>query len=92
MLDGTEFFECQCGADGHVLKIIKSKDPEDPEVYVTMFLEPDWPWWKRIGVAVRYLLGWAPKRNPFAVCIVRPEDFRRARDLFQEMHDFVEGE
>ena len=58
MLDGTEFFECECGSDEHTLRFILDLDktpgkdyignqmPRLPELYVSVFLQEK-PWYVR---------------------------------------------
>ena len=51
MLDGTYYFECQCGSDEHTLKFTLDKGGDAcddvAEIYTSVFLNAWEPWYRR---------------------------------------------
>lgn len=43
MLDGTYFFECQCGADEHTLRFTLDVDEDFSGIHVAVFLDRMYP-------------------------------------------------
>lgn len=55
---------CDCSDPAHSMEfVLFFGDGEEPELYVSVQLNPNHPWWKRIGYAVMYVLG---KRSRFS--------------------------
>jgi hypothetical protein len=75
----TEFFECACFSDEHTLKF--SYDPDENELYTSVYLNQYRSVWKRIWVAVRYVCGYRTKYGHWDCFILRPEDAIRLRSL-----------
>jgi hypothetical protein len=71
----TEFFECACYSDEHTLKF--SYDPEDNELYTTVFLNQYRNVFKRVWVALKYVFGYRCKYGDWDCFIMRPEDGER---------------
>ena len=86
MLDGTHFFECECGSDEHTLRF--TLDKEDGDIHTSIFLNQYRPWWKRIYVAIRYVLGYNCKYGHWDNWILNRDDACRLRDMCDE---FIEG-
>lgn len=75
----TEFFECACFSDEHTLKF--SYDPDENELYTSVYLNQYRSVWKRIWVALRYVCGYRTKYGHWDCFILRPEDAARLRSL-----------
>ena len=91
MLDGTHFFECDCGSDEHTLRFTLDKDPEDPGIHTSIFLN-DWrPWWKRLYVGIRYALGYKCKYGHWDAWILRRSDAIRLRAMLNDFIGSVEA-
>lgn len=86
MLDGSYFFECACGSDEHVLRFTLDKDPEDPGIYTSIFLNADYRWYQRLAVAMRYVLGYKCKYGHWDTWILCKED---AKSLIAMLEDFI---
>ena len=86
MLDGTEFFECRCGADEHTLRFILDLEvADDPELHAHVFLN-DWrPWYKRWWVAIKYALGYKCKYGHWDSWILCPEDAHRLKAMLDRV-------
>jgi len=84
MLDGTEYFECQCGSDEHTLRFTLSLD--DPAyIYTSVFLG-SYPWgWRRIWTGIKYLFGYKCKYGHWDCFMLRPEDAARLRSLLDRL-------
>jgi hypothetical protein len=85
MLDGTEFFECQCGADEHTLRMILDLDPMDPCIYTTVYMNPYLPWYRRAWIGIKYMLGEPWRTGAFTEFMMRPEDVPRIRALLDQL-------
>lgn len=75
----TEFFECACFSDEHTLKF--SYDPDENELYTSVYLNQYRSIWRRIWVAIRYVCGYRTKYGHWDCFILRPEDAARLRSL-----------
>ncbi len=80
-----EYFECKCFGEEHVLRFtLDDATYEDREIYVSMFLNPDYRWWRRIWSALRYLFGKKCNYGHFDVWLMRDEDAKRLRTMLDE--------
>jgi len=86
MLDGTHYFECECGADEHTLRFVLDK--EDPRIYTSIFLHQYRPGWKRVWTGIKYILGYKSKYGHWSVWELRDEDVKRLRDMCEK---YLEG-
>lgn len=80
MLDGTEYFECECGSDEHTLRFILSLD-DDSEIYSKVFLNDYRSFWQRLVVSIKYLFGYKCKYGHWDCFIMKAEDAQRLSDL-----------
>lgn len=78
----TEFFECACYSDEHTLKF--GYDPEDNEMYTSVFLNQYHNVFKRIWVALKYVFGYKCKYGHWDCFIMRPEDAERMKGLLDK--------
>jgi hypothetical protein len=82
MLDGTEFYECDCGSDEHTLRFIldldkrETKNP-DPMIYTNVYLNNWEHWYKRVWTAIKYVFGYKCKYGHWDCFILRYEDADR---------------
>lgn len=82
MLDGSHYFECQCGGAEHTLRFVLNK--EDDELYTSIFLN-DWQrWYKRLWVAVKYVFGYKCKYGHWDCWILRRDDAERLHSMLYE--------
>ncbi len=51
----NEILVCECGDPSH--QLVFSYDDGDEEVYVSVLLNPNHPWYKRLWVALKYIFG-----------------------------------
>jgi hypothetical protein len=54
MLDGTEYFECQCHSDEHAVTFTLSLDDEMPEIYLSVYMDNRRGFWRRLWLGLRY--------------------------------------
>lgn len=83
MLDGTEFFECTCGADEHTIRFTLSFDDEDGEdscIYTSVFLS-EGTFWNRVLKAIRYIFGYKCRYGHWGNWEMCPEDVYRLRSM-----------
>lgn len=85
MLDGSYFFECECGSSEHTLRF--DLDREVPTLYTSVFLN-DWrPWYKRVWVGIKYIFGYKCKYGHWDCWSLRESD---AKDLLYLVDEFLE--
>lgn len=84
MLDGTHFFECACEADEHILRFTLDKDPEDPGIYTSIFLDSPYTWWRRVWIGIKYIFGYKCQYGHFGNWELRDEDVTRLRSMCNE--------
>jgi hypothetical protein len=79
----TEFFECACHSDEHTLKF--SYDPEDNELYTSVYLCQYRNFFRHVWVAVRYVLGYRSKYGHWDCFTMQPDDALRLRGLLDKL-------
>lgn len=84
MLDGSHYFECACYSEEHTIKFVLDKDPEDPEIYVSVFLNQYRSWWKRLWVGIKYIFGYKCMYGHWDNWIMKDEDAQRLIDMCNE--------
>lgn len=90
MLDGTEFFECECSSPEHTLTFTLSLDEDEPEIYTSVFLG-SYPWgWKRFKTAVRYLFGYKCVYGHWDCFQLRPGDALRLQGMLERLISHTE--
>ncbi len=82
MLDGIEFFECQCFSDEHTLKFIL--DTEYKEIYTHVFLN-EYSIYNRILIAIKYIFGYKCKYGHWDSFLLKPEDAKRLISLLEKI-------
>jgi hypothetical protein len=86
MLDGTYFFECDCGSHEHTLRFTADKSEDDPGIHTSIFLN-DWrPWHKRFWVAIKYAFGYKCKYGHWDSWILREEDAKLLRSTLDDVY------
>lgn len=84
MLDGTEFFECQCYSDEHTLKMVLDADPEYPELFTSIYLNDYRGFFKRLWVGIKYIFGYKCKYGHWDCFCLRQDDADRMIELIQK--------
>jgi len=79
----TEFFECACHSDEHTLKFMY--DPDENELFTSVFLDQYHSIWKRIWIAIKYVFGYRSKYGYWDCFLLRPEDAPRLRSLIDRV-------
>ena len=91
MLDGTEYFECQCGSDEHTLKFIldldENAEPRIPELYTSVFLNHYQTWYKRLWVGIKYIFGYKSKYGHWDCFTMKHEDADRLINMVTRFKD-----
>ena len=89
MLDGSEFFECQCHSPEHTLRFVLNRNEnwpiDPPEIYLSFYLSDSEPWWRRIRTGLLYTLGFSCVRYGWNDVILKQEDSQRLRDMCDEI-------
>ena len=94
MLDGTEYYECTCGAPDHTLRFILDHGNEDkddtwpPTLYTEVMLSHFRPWHKRVWIGIKYMFGMETPDH-YGGWELNREDADR---LIKMLEDFKTGE
>lgn len=79
-----EYFECVCTSNEHTLRISYFDGEDFDELYVSIHLNPIWPWYKRVYHAIRYIFGYHCKYGHFEEASLGPTTAKRLRDLLEK--------
>jgi len=93
MLDGTEFFECTCYSDEHLLRFTLSLEDgpmELSEIYVSVYMDNRRGFWRRLWLALRYTFGYQSRYGAFGNWTMRYEDAARLRSMLDRLTQHVE--
>lgn len=82
-----EYFECECFSDEHTLTF--TLDPDDGELYTSVFLKQWHPWYARLWIAIKYLFGYKCKYGHWGTWILREEDSQRLADLLAKRRSIL---
>lgn len=81
----TEFFECICLSDEHTLKFtLDFYDPNDIELYTSVFLSQCHNLFGRLWIAIKYVFGYKCKYGHWDYTILKVEDTDRLIALLQK--------
>jgi hypothetical protein len=84
----TEYFSCSCHSAEHTLRF--DYDPDDGELYTTVYLHAYRPWYQRVWLAVKYVFGRNRRYGDFDCFTLDPRDRDRFVNMatsFQRYHD-----
>lgn len=84
----SEYFECSCHSPEHLLTFKYWKDENDAELYAYVFLRPE-PFYKRIWLGIKYILGYTSRYGYFDEFILAPEDVDRMIGLLSHYKEDV---
>jgi hypothetical protein len=91
MLDGTEYFECQCFSPEHSLRFVLDLDEGDPGIHTEVYLG-SYPWgWKRVWVGVRYIFGYKSRYGAWDCFLLQPADAVRLASLCDRLVKHTEA-
>ena len=88
-----EYYECSCDSDEHLLRFTYFVDPTDeiidePELYLNVFLDTRYGFWKRLWMGLKYAFGYKCKYGHFGSWIMKPEDLDRLEALLAKYRRF----
>jgi hypothetical protein len=89
MLDGTEYFECQCHSDEHAVTFTLSLDDEMPEIYLSVYMDNRRGFWRRLWLGLRYAFGYQSKYGAFGNWTLQPSDAERLRSMLDKLIEFT---
>lgn len=83
------YTECLCHSDEHALKWKWDTDLEndDPNVYLSYFLEQYHPWYVRIWIAMKYIFGYKSKCGHFDCTMLNDQDVADLVDFLVEFQN-----
>ena len=90
--DGLErhYFECDCGAPEHMMKFLFIKDEKPPMLFAYFFLNNPDNIFKRIWVAIKYVLGYKCKYGHFDEWILGRDDADRLIGLLENYKEYCD--
>lgn len=81
----VEFFECVCSSDEHILRFkLDACDPDDVELYTSVFLNQYHNFFGRLWIAIKYLFGYKCKYGHWDCTMIKLEDANRLIKLLEE--------
>jgi hypothetical protein len=83
----SEFFECECHSDEHVVKFTPDLEDDNTlnwRIYVSVYLNQYRTIWGRLKTAVKYLFGYKCKYGQWDTAILTPEDCSRLKLLIEK--------
>jgi len=84
-MNQTEFFECSCMSDEHTIRFkLDVYDPDDIELYTSVFLNQYRGFFGKLWIAVKYLFGYKCKYGHWDCTILKLEDVDRLITLLQK--------
>lgn len=75
----NELFICDCSSNEH--QLIFSYDEDYKCVYVSIHLNPQYRWYRRLWYAIKYLFGYKCKYGNFEEFIFNPEDYPKLEKI-----------
>ena len=84
MLDGTEYFECDCGSDEHTIRFTLDLDEDCPTIYTSQYLTP-MPFRKRLWMGLKYIFGYRSRFGEFGNYLMRPDDAERLKNMLDRL-------
>jgi len=70
-------FECSCSSPDHMIRFVYM--PEDncdgEDLYMDVQINPTYSFFKRIWLAIKYVLGYTKKYGHWDCVLIKPEDY-----------------
>ncbi len=84
MNNRTEFFECVCRSDAHVVKFrLDTYSRNDTELYLSFFLSQYHNFFGRLWIAIKYLFGCGCRYGHWDCILFNPKDTDRLIELLR---------
>ena len=74
-----EYFSCQCNHFGHTIRVLL--DPLDGDLRLETRLSCIDPWYKRLWIAVKYVLGSQVSYGNYDDVLLKDEDYDRFHSM-----------
>lgn len=78
----SEHLVCQCLSPEHSIRFLYNS--EDKEIYTTIHLANNRPFWKRLVIAVKYLFGYECQYGHFDEFMMCNEDLVKIQKVIEE--------
>jgi len=75
---------CDCLSDEHQIRFMYNKSDELPELYITVHLSDCNPWYKRLWVGIKYILGYKSKYGHWDNLVLTEVKARQIKDLIDD--------
>lgn len=83
-----DYYECICQADEHRLVVTyfppDPEWPEEHEIYFNVHLNPEWGFWRRLWMGLKYAFGHHSNQGHFYCTSLEEKDMRRLRAFLNE--------
>lgn len=100
VFNNRKHFSCYCGDPAHTLFVDLDIDPYpeqplhkdfvvNPELYFAIYLDQYRPWYRRLVVAIKYLLGYKSKYGDFSNIVLDSKE--QGEELLIIVQSFIEG-
>lgn len=78
-----EIIICKCSSTEHQIHFGWWDEDEDGDVYMSVLLNPEYKWWKRIVLAVKYIFGYKCKYGQFDEVILDKKDIPKLEKIIE---------
>lgn len=85
----NEIFICKCYNVEHQLVFTYNKDWN--EVFVSVHLNPEYRWWKRVWFAIKYIFGYRCMYGHFDEFIFNRDDTNKLQNIVNFLKDVPEN-
>ena len=86
-MEKTEIFICECGSLEHTYAFWYDEDFND--VHFMPHLRQHRNFFKRIGVAIKYIFGYKSRYGDFDSVIINPDDIKKIKRYFDMSETFI---
>lgn len=80
-MENKELLICKCYSPEH--QVLFRWFDDDEEVYMEVLLNPEYKWWKRVWIAIKYIFGYKCKYGMFDEVILNKEDVPKLEKIVE---------
>lgn len=83
-MENRELLICKCYSPEHQILFRWFGDDLDiGEVYMEVLLNPEYKWWKRVWIAIKYIFGYRCKYGMFDEVVLNKEDIPKLEKIIE---------
>lgn len=82
-MNREEILICKCESPEHQILFRWWDDCDNGDVYMEILLNPEYKWWKRIWIAIKYIFGYKCKYGMFDEIILDKKDIPKLEKIIE---------